>query len=72
MCCRRLGAAAASVLSQNLERQGFFQRGIKRQRMRKIMRDMIDRDREKERVRKIIYINTEQERYSERYTVESA
>ncbi len=27
MCCCRLGAAAASILSQNLERQGFFQRG---------------------------------------------
>jgi hypothetical protein len=24
MCCRRLGAAAASILSQNLELQGFF------------------------------------------------
>ena len=24
MCCRRLGAAAASILSQNLERQAFF------------------------------------------------
>ena len=47
MCCRQLGAAAASILSQNLELQGFFQRG------RKIMRDMTDRDREKERVRKI-------------------
>jgi hypothetical protein len=47
MCCWQLGATAASILSQNLELQGFFQRG------RKIMRDMTDQDWEKERVRKI-------------------
>ena len=47
MCSRQLGAAAASILSQNLELQGFFLRG------RKIMRDVTDRDQEKERVIKI-------------------
>jgi hypothetical protein len=30
MCCRRLGAAAASILLQNLELQGFLK--IKRER----------------------------------------
>ena len=53
MCSPQLGAAAASILSQNLELQEFFYRGRKRQKVRKIMRDMTGRDREKERVRKI-------------------
>jgi hypothetical protein len=53
MCSCQLGAAAASILSQNLELQEFFKRGRKKERVRKIMRDMTDRDREKERVRKI-------------------
>ena len=62
MCSRRLGAAAASILSQNLKLQEFFtKRQIKRerQRVRMIMRDRqrkrkreteIDRQRERKRV----------------------
>jgi len=42
MCCRGLGAAAASILSQNLELQGFF-REVQRDRER-------DKERETERV----------------------
>jgi hypothetical protein len=41
MCGRQLGASAASILSQNLELQGFF---------REVERDR-ERDREKERER---------------------
>ncbi len=42
MCCPGLGAAAASILSQNLELQGFF---------REVERDR-ERERDKERGRK--------------------
>jgi hypothetical protein len=53
----KLGAAAASILLQNLELQGFFRkRKRKRQRVRKIMRDRQrkrKRERERERERKI-------------------
>ncbi len=38
MCCRGLGAAAASIWSQNLELQGFFRE--------------VERDREREREKK--------------------
>jgi hypothetical protein len=44
----KLGAAAASILSQNLELQGEVERGRKRQRVRKIMRDR-QRKRDRER-----------------------
>ena len=40
MCSRRLGAAAASILSQNLERQAFFREAESREE---------ERDREWER-----------------------
>ncbi len=48
MCSCWLGAAAASILSQNLELQGFF-REVERERWW-----AIDRERERERVRKIM------------------
>jgi hypothetical protein len=46
MCCRQLGAAAASILAQNLELQGFF-REVERDRERERKRE-----RERERVLK--------------------
>ncbi len=46
MCCRGLGAAAASILLQNLELQGFF-REVVRDRERERERD---KEREKEGV----------------------
>jgi hypothetical protein len=46
MCCRGLGAAAASILSQNLEQQGFF-REVERDRER-------EREKKRESVRKIV------------------
>ncbi len=57
-----VGAASASILSQNLEMQVFFYRG------RKVMRDMTDRDQEKERVR-MIKRDRQTERESVRETV---
>ncbi len=47
MCCRGLGAAAASILSQNLELQGFF-REVEREREREREREK-ERERERER-----------------------
>jgi hypothetical protein len=52
--------AAASILSQILELQGFFKRGRKRQRVRQIMKD-----RQRQRVRKIMR-QRERDRQTER------
>jgi len=32
MCCRRLGTAAANILSQNLELQGFFREAARKKK----------------------------------------
>ncbi len=48
MCCRRLGAAAASILSQNLEWQGFFQRGTNKETENEKDNERYDRPRERE------------------------
>ena len=65
MCCRRLGAAAASILSQNLEMQGFF-REVEMTESEKD-NERYDRPREREREKdKQRYWEREWERYIER------
>jgi hypothetical protein len=60
MCCRGLGAAAASILSQSLELQGFFLYGFIREAARKKKTESekdkesyTEREREREREREI-------------------